>query len=351
MMKRLILLLPLWLLLLCSCDKANFFPKASGRPYEVLVVMDSVEWNAPHGRALFDVLDQDVPMLPQSERSFRISQTETKNFDRLLNIFRNIIIVNIDRTQFTRTKMKFARDKYAMDQVVLTINSPSKEEFRQYCVEHKKEIADFLTKMEMNRLIKELKKENSKVTRQLAQEVLDCELYAPKELQSYKKGKDFLWTSNNTPAGLMSIVMYSFPYEGPHIFNKEYLAHKRDSVMKENIPGEKPGMYMTTDTLCSVAKPIVVHGKYAMEMRGLWYMENDCMGGPYVSHHRVDTENNRVVVVEGFVYAPEKMKRGLIRRLEGSLYTLKLPEEQFVAEITPDIEEEKVERITPQKQP
>lgn len=338
-MKRFIIFLPL-LMLLCSCDKANFFPKASGRPYEVLVVMDSIDWQAPHGRALFDVLDTDVPMLPQSERSFRISQTEVKNFNRVLNIFRNIIIVNIDRTQFTRTKMKFARDKYALDQVVLTINSPSKEEFREFCIEHRQDIVDFLTKMEMNRLIKELKKENSKVTKQLAKEIFNCEMNAPKELQSYKKGKDFLWTSNNTPAGLMSIVMYSFPYEGPQIFNKEYLTHKRDSVMKENIPGEKPNMYMTTDTLCTVVKPIVVHGQYAMEMRGLWYMENDCMGGPYVSHHRVDTENNRVIVVEGFVYAPEKMKRGLIRRLEGSLYTLKLPEEQYAVEITPDIEEE-----------
>lgn len=349
-MKRIIALFPVLLLLLSSCDKANFFPKASGRPYEVLVVMDSVDWQAPHGRALFDILDTDVPMLPQSERSFRISQTEVKNFDRMLNIFRNIIIVNIDRTQFTRTKMKFARDKYAMDQVVLTINSPSKEEFRQFCVEHRQDIVDFLTKMEMNRLIKELKKENSKVTGQLAKEVFNCEFHAPKELQSYKKGKDFLWTSNNTPAGLMSIVMYSFPYEGPQIFTKEYLTHKRDSAMKANIPGEKPGMYMATDTLCTVVRPIVVHGEYAMEMRGLWYMENDCMGGPYVSHHRVDTENNRVIVAEGFVYAPEKMKRGLIRRLEGSLYTLKLPEEQYAVEITPGIEEEKVEPATTSKE-
>ena len=345
------LLIPILLLIvaLSSCDKSAFFPKASGRPYEVLVVMDSVEWKAPHGRALFDVLDTDVPMLPQSERSFRISQCEVKNFDRILNIFRNIIIVNIDKTQFTRTKMKFTRDKYAMEQVVLTINSPSKAEFQQFCVEHRQEIVDFLTKMEMNRLIKDLKKENSKVTRDLAMEIFGCKMHAPKELTSSKKGKDFLWTSNNTPEGMMSIVMYSFPYEGPQIFNKEYLTAKRDSALKVNIPGEKPGMFMKTDTLCTVVKPIVVHNEYAMEMRGLWYVENDCMGGPYVSHHRVDTENNRVIVVEGFVYAPEKMKRGMIRRLEGSLYTLMLPEEQYLMEITPGIEEEKKDTLNKEK--
>ena len=71
-------------------------------------------------------------------------------------------------------------------------------------------------------------------------------------------------------------------------------------------------------------------------------MKDDCMGGPFVSHSRVDTEANKVLVVEGFVYAPEKMKRGLMRRLEGSLYTLMLPEEQdnMSIVITPGIDEE-----------
>lgn len=67
-------------------------------------------------------------------------------------------------------------------------------------------------------------------------------------------------------------------------------------------------------------------------------MENDGMGGPFVSHSRVDTVNNRVIVVEGFVFAPEKMKRGLIRRLEGALYTLNLPKEKE-AELELDIPE------------
>lgn len=106
-------------------------------------------------------------------------------------------------------------------------------------------------------------------------------------------------------------------------------------------------MYMQTDTAYTDVKAISVHGKYAMEIRGLWYMKNekpehlwDSMGGPFVSHSRLDTETNRVVVVEGFVYAPEKMKRGLMRRLEGALYTLQLPQEQYEL-IDTGVEEEK----------
>lgn len=316
------------LLLLPSCTKEQIFPQASGRPYEVLVVLDNKTWEAPAGRALFDILDTDVPCLPQSERSFHITQIEPKDLSANFSIFRNIIQVNIDKSQFSRTGMRFSRNKYAMDQIVLTINSPSEDDFQQFCIKHKQEVLDFLTRTEMNRLIKELETKYSKVTYDLAWQVFTCRFYAPKELKAYKKGTQFFWTSNNTASGLENICMYSYPYEGPETFNKEYMTAKRDSVMKLNLPGEKPGMYMKTDTLCTITKPIVVHNRYAMEMRGLWYMENDCMGGPFVSHSRVDTETNRVIVVEGFVYAPEKMKRGLIRRLEGSLYTLQLPEEQ-----------------------
>ncbi|MDY3288751.1 MAG: hypothetical protein SOX22_07190 [Bacteroidaceae bacterium] len=40
------------------------------------------------------------------------------------------------------------------------------------------------------------------------------------------------------------------------------------------------------------------------------------------------------------MYAPEKMKRGLMRRLEGALYTLQLPQEQYEL-IDTGVEEEK----------
>lgn len=324
-----------------SCKNGKFIvPQASGRPYEVLVVMDAQSWEAPEGRALFNVLDTDIPGLPQPERSFHISQVSPKDFNRTLHIFRNIIEVNIDPTQFTTTRMKFSRNVYAEGQVILRINSDSKENFTQYVLEHRQDIIDFFTKMEINRLCVDLRTKYSKLTYDLAKEIFGCELRAPEELKNYKKGKDFFWTSNNAPTGMVSLCMYSYPYDGPETFNKKYILHKRDSVMQANIPGSEPDMYMQTDTAFTDIKPIVVHHKYAMEARGLWYMRNDGMGGPFVSHSRVDTENNRVVVVEGFVFAPEKMKRGLMRRMEGSLYMLLLPEEQ-PSEVETTLEEEK----------
>jgi len=314
--------------LLTSCKKEMVIPRASGRPYEVMVVIPDQDWQAKQGRALFAVLDTDIPGLPQPERSFHISQVDPKRFDQILNIFRNIIIVDINKQIYSKTTMKFTRDKYAMEQIVLTIQSPSADDFADFCFDHGQDIIDFLTKMEMNRLIKELKDKYSKKTAELAKEIFDCELHVPDEIKSYKKGENFFWTSSNGASALVNICMYSYPYEGPETFNKQYVLAKRDSVMAVNIPGTLPSMHMATDTMCTFVKPIVVHNQYALEARGLWYMENDGMGGPFVSHSRVDTTRNLVIVVEGFVFAPEKMKRGLMRRLEGSLYTLNLPDEQ-----------------------
>ena len=68
------------------------------------------------------------------------------------------------------------------------------------------------------------------------------------------------------------------------------------------------------------------------------------MGGPFVSHVHVDRTNGRIVVVEGFVYNPGKLKRDQIRKLNAALYTLKLPQEKEVGELPVDnqISEEKV---------
>jgi len=121
--------------------------------------------------------------------------------------------------------------------------------------------------------------------------------------------------------------MYSYPYTDKDTFTKEYFVHKRDSVMQANIPGFKEGVYMSTDSLLTDVRPINVQNSYTMEARGLWRMKGDFMGGPYVSHTRLDEKNQRIITAEIFVYSPDKMKRNLVRQMEASLYTLKLPNE------------------------
>ena len=84
-------------------------------------------------------------------------------------------------------------------------------------------------------------------------------------------------------------------------------------------------MYMTTERrIAPTVKTIRVGGRTIVEMRGLWQMEGDIMGGPFVSHTIVDTLRGRTITAEAFVYAPGEEKRNIIKRMEAALYTLSL---------------------------
>ncbi len=299
--------------------------KSSGRAYEILVVIDQGVWERPAGRALYDVLDSDVPGLPQSERSFRMMYTAPSNFDSTLKLVRNIILVDINAERFTQPKFNSAKDVYVTPQAILTIQAPDEASFQQFVTENRQVIIDYFTHAEMNRQIAVLEGAHSDAIATQVQEMFGCDVWVSSELTSSKKGEDFLWYGTNTATGDRNFVVYSFPYRDKNTFTKEYFVQKRDSVMKANIPGARPGMYMATDTLMTDVRAITVQGEYCLEARGLWRVKGDFMGGPYVSHMRLDREHQRVIVAEIFVYSPDKLKRNLVRQMEASLYTLRLP--------------------------
>lgn len=329
MKKHLFYLSMVWVLTLvtaCSGNKKGVFtPTSSGRAYEILVVVDPGLWERPAGRALFDVLDTDVPGLPQSERSFRMMNTAPAYYDATLKLIRNIIIVDVNPNQYTQPKFKHAKDVYAAPQSILTIQAPDEESFGEFVTENRQVIIDYFTHAEMNRQIAALEGKHSDYVATKVKSKFDCDVWVPGELTSFKEGEDFFWAGTNTATGDRNFVIYSYPYTDKDTFTKEYFVHKRDSVMQVNIPGAREGMYMATDTLMTDVRPISVQGEYALEARGLWLVKGDFMGGPYVSHARLDRANQRVIVSEIFVYSPDKLKRNLVRQMEASLYTVKLP--------------------------
>ncbi|MBR2638202.1 MAG: DUF4837 family protein [Bacteroidaceae bacterium] len=333
-MKKLTTLLLIAILCSCSSDSPTLFkPASSGLPYEVLVVCDDAFWEAPAGRALFDVLDTDVPALPQSERSFRISHTRPEGFKRLLKTFRNIIVVNIDKNLYTQTKFKFTRDEYATPQVIMTIQSPNEQDFKEYVSKHTQTIIDFFNSNEMNRELKNVQKRHNEQFLDSVKSKFDCEMFIPDNILGLKSGKDFLWASDiaNNNSSIMNFVVYSYPYTSVENFTLENYLHMRDSIMKANIPGGKEGQYMTTEHDYVEMKETMFKEKYMQEVRGLWSMHNDMMGGPFVSHSMVDELNNKVIVVEAFLFAPSRKKGDLMRKLEASLFSLRLPADKAIA--------------------
>ena len=299
-------------------------PAASGNPYEVLVVTEDSMWDGYAGKALRVVLNKDVPMLPQREPMFHVSHITPSNYNRITNIFRNIIILQTSEYT-TKPKISMERDVHSSPQLVMTIQGPSSNQLSAYITEQTRAIIQNLTAEEINRNAMLLEDDYNIAFYKKCKEMFGCELCIPQDLLKMKEGKDFLWASNDGLSTIQNIVVYSYPYVSEKVFTHDNYIRLRDQFMKENIPGEQPDQYMTTnhDYVETTAKSIM--GRYVMEARGFWEMKNDMMGGPFVSQSRVDTINQRVITEEIFIYAPEKLKRNLVRGMEAALYTIKLP--------------------------
>ena len=321
-------------LIFLSCENANKEPKqtnrpflvpmSSGNPYEVMVVADDSIWDGYAGRALDVVLNKPLKGLPQEESTFHVSRITPDNYDRITNLFRNIIIFKIGR-EYSEPRFRLLRDEFSSPQMIMTIQGPSVSEVSTFITEHTDFIIKFFSDEEINRAAREFHDEHNIKFAKKVKEMFGCEFYIPVDINKMKIGDNFIWASNDALTGIQNIVIYSYPYATEKVFRRGVYIALRDSFMKANIPGGKPNQYMATDKDHVDVKNITVRGEFAQEARGLWHMENDAMGGPFVAHSMIDTINNRVIVAEGFVYAPDKMKRTMIRRLEAALYTLRMP--------------------------
>jgi hypothetical protein len=285
-------------------------------------------WDGEAGEAIRADLESEVPGLPQSEPAFRIMFATSEDFGTLLAYVRNVLIINVDDKMYTTVNLLYENNRWANDQVVLTLNAPDTQSIVDYLSLHEKTISRIFTKIEMHRTAASFEQHFGTGVRDSLKQKFDVLMHVPYDMTYTRSGKDFFWTSNNAKTGRMDMILYTFPYTDEQTFTGEYLIAKRDSVLKINLPGTFPDSYMATETRAPVDyTSITVRGKYCGVLRGLWKMVGDKMGGPFVSHIRLDETNNRIVVIEGFVYAPETEKRNYIRRLEAALYTLRLPGE------------------------
>lgn len=317
-------------LILLSCggsgDDQPLLPTVTGTAYDLLVVGDAKIWKDSAGRALFDILDDDVPGLPQSEPQFNISFIPSKEFTSILKPARNVLFFSINDKMYTQGKVSYARNRWAKPQSIAQITAPNQEEMIKILSKKSTEIVDYFVDAECARSLKFFKRYSNNEGRDLIRKELNVNLTLPDFMNKYKVGENFVWVSNGSIDCRLDLVVYRTPYTAPDDFKYEHLLGIRDSVLKVNVPGPSEGSYMTTEV--EFFKPqyreFMFDGRYCAELRGLWKVEGDIMGGPFVSRSYYDEKNQQIVTAEAFVYAPQHKKRNKIRQVESILRSVEL---------------------------
>ena len=138
-----------------------------------------------------------------------------------------------------------------------------------------------------------------------------------------KKGDDkFIWISYETTSVSQYVFVFKYPGTGDDALSVERIIRESNAVLKQNVPGPVEDSYMITAPLPDPQLKYIKYNKRDFaEVRGLWEVQNDYMGGPYVIHAFYDKDGENVIVLLGFVYAPKYDKRNYLRQVESIMYS------------------------------
>ena len=76
------------------------------------------------------------------------------------------------------------------------------------------------------------------------------------------------------------------------------------------MPGRNEGSYIVTEKAYRpFYKKTKIKNNDAYETKGTWEVVNDYMAGPFLNYYIEDAKNNRVLIIEGFVFSPSDRKR------------------------------------------
>jgi len=313
--------------LLTSCIGTDKFVlrNSLGKVNKVMVVTKVSDWNGDVGFAVRNSFGDLVIGLPQPEPVLSVSQIAPNGFNSMMKVSRNILIIGKGEKEDFYIK----KNVYAQPQIIIYVYGTDDASIIKIFNKHKKEIIDAYISSDilMTQNIFKRKKLDDSQFKTLQN--LGVSFTAPGNFKKVDDTGDFLWlrqhlTSGIAKTGSNNILVYSVPIKDETKIAENIIA-VRNSIGKKYIPGTDPEtMHMITEEAYTpYTSEVVLDGKKTFETRGKWEVKNDFMAGPFLNYSVVDKKNNRIIVFEGFTYAPSVNKRAFLFELEAIAKSMK----------------------------
>jgi hypothetical protein len=311
-----------------SCDiKSSGLKPSTGKTNEILVVTnDATDWNGHIGNEIKGFFGQDQAGLPQPESMFSMAQVAEPGFSEMFKTHHNIFIVDVN-PEYDEPILETRKDLWATPQRVIKMTVPDEEQFFSVFDENKEAFIEYFNANERRRVTLAFDAIEDHSFRNNLVENFDISMRFPKSFYVATQTDDFIWLRREAEQFSQSVFIYYYPYNEITAFDPVEIVRVQDSVTKKHIPGPSEGSYMKISMFDPpVTKQIEFNDAFAVEMRGLWEVEGDFMGGPFVSYTTVDERYNRVITLVGYVYNPGWDKNDLMRQVEAILHTFQYPE-------------------------
>lgn len=351
-------LLVLIILFSLGCDgkkETALMPKASGNSAEMIVVMDSAQWEGQLGDAVRSTFQAEIGTLPRQEYMFKINRVDPRKMNDVLKSVRNLIFVmTLDsntpssktlKSYFTKGSIERIRsndnlfvytapDEFARGQSVMYLFGKDEATLYNNINKSKEQLQSHFNQVENKRLFSGLYKANEMTGfANVLENEHQCSMRIPFGYKMVLSEPGFIWFRQINDESDKDIFITYKDYTSESAFKQENIIKFRDSVAQNQL-FEDPAnenSYIRTETAVPyipvVSKEISFNNKFAVETRGLWKTNNLTMGGPFLGYTVVDEELSRLYYIEGFLYSPGKSQREFMRELEVILNTFKVSSE------------------------
>lgn len=323
-MKKILLFLLAIILFSCGKKEDENSPKqAVGKPNSLSIFIDDKLWIGEIGDTLRKKFAAPIDGLPQEEPLFTINQYPLRAFDGYLLKNRNAIIVKKEK----KNGFTISENEFAVPQNVVRISGNSTAMILGHIERNAPTIISLFQQTE----ISETQKAMEKLLRdgKKMEDNFRVSIKIPKDFKCVLRKDKFVWLKKEILSGNSSILVYEVPISSIQNNNDivSNIVKMRDSVGALYIHGTMENSKMITEA--SYAPYLInsmLDGKKVYETKGTWEMMNDFMSGPFTNYAILDKENNRILVIEGFCYAPSTPKRDLVHELESIIKTAKTTE-------------------------
>lgn len=310
----------------CKTDRSTK-PAATGKPSEIIVICEDNLWKTSLGDTVKSFFAEDRIGLPQPEPLYKPIQIKLDEFNRVFETHRNVLNLIIDST-LTQARYEMGYNVYARPQIVIKISAPSIEMLKEEFTNRSREIFNLYENADIRRLQDLYANSKNDKAKELIRNKFNINMNIPADYYVAVNKDNFIWLRKEANILSQGILIYSYPYTDTNAFNIQRIISVRNQFTSLYVPGSVDSSYMVVaeNFVRPVTRTLELKKELAKETRGLWDVEKDFMGGPFINYTIVDKKNNMVLTLDGYVYAPNKDKAGLLKEVQSILLTFEFIE-------------------------
>lgn len=320
---------------LCSCNEVATgpaVPGSTGTTYELIVACPDKAWDGPIGdtlRNFFGQLDETMFMREELYNLVHIDK-ETLENNKMFSFSKSILIVDV--VAGVEPKAETKKNMWAKPQRVYRFTVPDSESFIELFGKYQNQMLESYYDIEREKLNAYYKTALNRSVIESVGKKFGYTFNITTGFRIAKNYSDFMWLRSETDKTSTNILIYEEDYTDENQLQQGYILLKRDLMTKQHVPASMEGSYAKVSEVFPVVSEVTnINGLYAVETRGAWDCENDFMGGTFLNYTIVDTERNKILTIDAFIYIPSKEKRVFMMQLEAmihSLYPWTNPKEQ-----------------------